>query len=601
MSKTLSVLCVHGIGHGDVDQNLPTSWEGAIQNGLAAWDPELTVKCEFVKYDDLFDRSPQNPAAYAAAFARVLASGVVHGLGDLFSHSRGLFEIPDAVRWTAGMVAQWVTDEKLRADARNHILAELQAGSYDVVCAHSLGSLICYDLFTRNPAAIRDKNFISFGSQIGNPLVRDFFAGRLVPLTQATNWYHLYNPDDHVLTADIRLTAPNFIDVGTLFDIPNDPLNHSAVWYLSHENTRATVWRAFSDGAHSRTMARGVKEFAKVSAKPSRRALLVGINDYPDPGNRLEGCVNDTFLMSSLLQECGFAPGEIRVVLDERATTRGIMDRLHWLLDDVQPGDERVLFYSGHGAQMPAYGPTDEVDHLNECLVPYDFDWTPEHAITDKQFSELYSQLPYDAYFVGILDCCHAAGMTREGGRRVRGLTPPDDIRHRAIYWDSALQVWRERTLPSPNPSLADSRQGVNYLGANGATFRLGRAARLRTLPESRYDAVRKTLKHDGPYLPVLLEACQEGQLSYEYRDGAQSFGAFTFNLAAALRQDRAARRNPTFAQLLTDVGARLKAMKYDQTPNLIGAKKILTREIPWAAAAKPKSKSKPKPKRSAA
>ena len=52
--------------------------------------------------------------------------------------------------------------------------------------------------------------------------------------------------------------------------------------------------------------------------------------------------------MSAMLQECGFAPEEIRMVLNERATAKGILDRLHWLLDDLQSGDERVLFYSGH-------------------------------------------------------------------------------------------------------------------------------------------------------------------------------------------------------------------------------------------------------------
>lgn len=159
------------------------------------------------------------------------------------------------------------------------------------------------------------------------------------------------------------------------------------------------------------------------------------------------------------------------------------------------------------------------------------------------------------------------------------------------------MQAWRERSLPSPNPSLAESRQGVNYLGTNGATYRIGRAVGLRTLPQPAYDAIRKTLKHNGPYLPVLLEACQEGELSYEYRDGAQSFGAFTFNLAASLRKNMVAHRNPTFAQLIADVSARLKAMKYDQTPNLVGAKKILTRKIPWAGAT---AGGKPKPRRSA-
>jgi hypothetical protein len=82
---------------------------------------------------------------------------------------------------------------------------------------------------------------------------------------------------------------------------------------------------------------------------------------------------------------------DIRVVLNERATAAGILDRLHWLLDNVRNGDERVLFYSGHGAQIPAYGAKEEVDHFDECLIPYDFDWSLAHAMTDNRFVEFYS------------------------------------------------------------------------------------------------------------------------------------------------------------------------------------------------------------------
>jgi hypothetical protein len=32
-----------------------------------------------------------------------------------------------------------------------------------------------------------------------------------------------------------------------------------------------------------------------------------------------------------------------------------------------------------------------------------------------------------------------------------------------------------------------------------------------------------------GPYLPLIIEACQEKEFSYEYRDGATSYGAFTY------------------------------------------------------------------------
>src|SRR5207302_243143 len=168
--------------------------------------------------------------------------------------------------------------------------------------------------------------------------------------------------------------------------------DHDAIQYLSHPNTATSVWRAISGGL-SRALVKSSRAVNVAVAKPSRRALLIGINDYPDPANRLEGCVNDVFRMSEVLQEWGFAPGDIRVVLNDRATTAGILERLQWLLDGAGDGQARVLFYSGHGAQMPDYGAKEKVDHLDECLVPYDFDWTPARAVTDIQFHELYTQL----------------------------------------------------------------------------------------------------------------------------------------------------------------------------------------------------------------
>ncbi len=116
------------------------------------------------------------------------------------------------------------------------------------------------------------------------------------------------------------------------------------------------------------------------------------------------------------------------------------------------------------------YSPSGAPDSVDECLVPYDFDWTPEHAILDRQFSQLYSQLPYDCYFVAMLDCCHSGGMTRDGGPRIRGLTPPDDIRHRALRWEASEGMWVPREFPPLNGSLSKSKNGADYLGDNGAT-----------------------------------------------------------------------------------------------------------------------------------
>lgn len=581
MSTRLSLLCVHGVGHAEIDAGFQQSWSAAITRAIESVDQGVQLDIDFVLYDDLFDKAPLNPLTYAAASAKLLASAVAHGLTDLLTGARGITDIPAVIKWTAGMVAQWSTDEQLREDLRQLILDKIEGKTYDVVLAHSLGSLICYDTFLHDNDAIKDAVFVSFGSQIGNPAVRDVFAGRIKPLT-CRKWYHLYNPVDHVLTYPLGIRADNYQQVTVSFDVPNDALNHDATWYLSHTSTVATVWHDAVPAPASRGIVSAAREMASLAVKPSRRALLIGINDYPDPASRLEGCVNDVFLMSAVLQESGFEPKDIRIVLNDRATTQGIMDRLHWLLDGVRDGDERMLFYSGHGAQIPRYNIQGEPDHVDECLVPYDFDWSPAHAILDRQFAELYSQLPYDSYFVAMLDCCHSGGLTRDGGPRVRGLSPPDDIRHRALKWDATERMWVPRDFTPLNRSLKDRKNGADFLGQNGATQRLGRAMMLRTRPDKDYDKTRKELDHFGPYLPILLEACQEQQLSYEYRDGVTSYGVYTYSMAATLRELRARGENPSFNTLNDLVTAKLRRMRYNQTPNLVGAKVRCNAPVPW-------------------
>src|SRR5215471_1074031 len=582
MPSTFSVLCVHGVGHGDHDADLQPSWKNAITTNLGRWQQGV-VECDFFFYDDLFDHSPLNPVVYGKAFAELLASGVIHGVGDLFGATRGVLDVPDTVRWTAGMVAQWASEPALRDALRRKLIAKLAEKSYSLVCAHSLGTLVCYDTFCREPDAIKDKTFITLGSQIGNPCVRDCFAGRIEPI-EARQWYHLFNPDDHVLTAHIKIDAPNFAEVQTEFDKPGDVLNHDPILYFNHQNTRTRVWPDVAGGNASRLVSRAFaamdQAMAPVKSRkavtPNRRALLIGINDYPNPANCLEGCVNDVFLMSEILQERGFGASEIRIVLDHRATTSNLLERMHWLLDHVPDEGERVLFYSGHGAQIPSYSALGEVDRLDECLVPYDFDWNPQHAIRDKQFVEFYSQLPYSSRFVAVFDCCHSGGMTRDGAQKVRGISPPDDIRHRALQWDESLCRWDARPLPDQGRRTPQPQ------------YRLGRGNQLQGLTDAQYDREREALGHAGPFLPVIYEACQEAQLAHEYRDGATSYGAFTFSLAKALRSAEREGVHLTFRQLARTTATQLKTLRYEQTPNLDGPGRILNKRIPWV---EPRSK----------
>lgn len=583
----LRVLCVHGVNTPDLDPIWQGQWHDAIRAGVARWSPSRPVVTKFLAYNDLFAGAPITGLGVGEAALRLGWSGLVHGVGDLLRR-RGLLDLPELIRWTAGMIVQWVENEALRAALRRRLAAAVRREDPDLVVAHSLGSLICYDTFLRadSAALTRGRTFVSFGSQIGNPFVRNVFGGRLVS-PDVARWFHLYNANDRLFTGPIRLADERFEQVEVTFAAP-DGLDHDAPGYLAHANVTNTVWLAAAGGARARALARKAGGFTRAvqrARRAPRRALLVGINEYANPADRLEGCVNDVFLMSSVLQECGFAAGDIRVILDDRATSGAVLERLEWLLDGTGPGDQRVFYYSGHGAQIPAYGATLETDRYEECLVTHDFAWSADTAVTDDRLYELYSQLPYEAWFVAMLDCCHSGGMTRDGGLRVRGLDPPDDIRHRALTWNARVGMWEARKLADLNPDLGDRAARRDFLGRSGAARKLGRAMPLRGLGRREYDRVRKALGHHGPYMPVILEACQESEYAYEYRHGATAYGAFTYSLAEALRRMGRAGRRPSFRRLVEEATRTLGGLGYTQHPVLVGPSTVVSQPVPWQGA----------------
>jgi hypothetical protein len=79
----------------------------------------------------------------------------------------------------------------------------------------------------------------------------------------------------------------------------------------------------------------------------------------------------------------------------------------------------------------------------------------------------------------------------------------------------------------------------------------------------------------------VVIEACQEKFLSYEYRDGATSYGAFTFSMVKNLRQ----KPDTTFEQLITRTAQTLRNLGYKQEPQIIGPASIVRKRIPGAPA----------------
>ncbi|NML45377.1 caspase family protein [Ramlibacter sp. G-1-2-2] len=575
----MRILAIHGVGHGDAKTDWPPQWQQAVLSGLQTWRPDLDVPAiEFLHYDSFFEQAPLGAPEVAEALFRLSASGLFHGLTDMMRSRGGLGTALDAVRWTAGMVAQWVALDDLREQLRKHLAAAIQQQQPDVILAHSLGSLLAYDTLRRDEAAggtlAKDLTFVTFGSQIGNPAVRSVFGGRIEPLASCRFWWHLFNPEDDVFTCPLGLPArARFRQVTTFFDIPG-MADHDGAHYLGHEQTTLTVWQDLAASARGSKRAApaqpanlAVAHRAAVQPKPvelKQKAVLVGVADYADPANKLDGPVNDVFAVSAALQELGFPPDGIRVVLNDRATAEGIRERLKWLLQEAQEGDQLFFFFAGHGAQVPGYGRDSEVDRLDECLVPYDFDWTRGQGISDDELAALYGQLPYKCQFTIMLDCCHAGGMTR-GGLKARGLAPPDDIRHRMLRWDRTSQMWLPREqLASPTAAeekkVARAADRASWLGESGSVRRIGRGTSLWAPSARAYGAAKTANRHAGPYVPMMLEACGENQLAYEYRHGVTAFGAFTYSLVSVLHQVAREQKKPrlSFEQLIARTGKRI-------------------------------------------
>ena len=150
----------------------------------------------------------------------------------------------------------------------------------------------------------------------------------------------------------------------------------------------------------------------------NNKALLVGINDYPNPNNNLRGCVNDIVDMENFITSKNkvYQKENIRTLTDSSATKKNILSALNWLLLGASAGDQILFQYSGHGAQIPSKSHAIEKDGLDEIICPYDFrgEDAAETAISDKEFAKIFAKIPKGVHFVWISDSCHSEDLSRK-------------------------------------------------------------------------------------------------------------------------------------------------------------------------------------------
>ena len=262
----------------------------------------------------------------------------------------------------------------------------------------------------------------------------------------------------------------------------------------------------------------------------ARKALLVGLNHYPDPANTLRGCINDVRQVSDLLcSRFGFAAnGSTRSLTDARATTAAIVDRLHWLLDGARAGDVLVFHYSGHGSQVPDRHGDEVDDGLDEIICPYDLDW--DDPFTDDDLYAIVKDLPAGVNLTVVLDCCHSGTGLREAA------SPGSRARRRCLSAPPALS----------RPRRADA-------------------------------AVRRFGSRAAQHGAILIAGCRSDQVSADaYIDG-DYHGALTYFLCRAIET---AEGRLTYRELIERVRRELRENQFDQVPQLEGPAAMLRGEV---------------------
>jgi hypothetical protein len=172
----LRVLCVHGVNTQDFDTAWQDAWRQAIEAGIGRWNPRRSVETSFLAYNDLFAQAPITPQGLAEALLKLGWSGLMHGITDR-PRARGLFDLPDVLRWTAGW---WPSGPRTSACERRcaGVLEAMRAHRPTWCVAHSLGSLVLRRPSCGKPARRRSRIARSFPSGRRSAiLVRNVFGG----------------------------------------------------------------------------------------------------------------------------------------------------------------------------------------------------------------------------------------------------------------------------------------------------------------------------------------------------------------------------------------------------------------------------------------
>jgi hypothetical protein len=257
-----------------------------------------------------------------------------------------------------------------------------------------------------------------------------------------------------------------------------------------------------------------------------KRAVLVGIDDYPGTEADLNSCVNDIKGWKTLMMDrFQFTRENIRLLVNERATKEEVITRLKWLKSGVRDGDTLVFLYSGHGT---TFTERDDFGHLDEAKdealrLNGGYGW--QSMLLDDELSEIFADISLEVNLTIICDSCYSGGMADE-----KNLPLPTDLEHRI----------------DPGAPLRPF----------GCCL-------------SKKESLEATINNDfSKSKSLLLAACKEDQGSAASRPETKGYSVFSFYAIRALKRSREV---PTANDLIKQVAQDIKDADHTQIPQLKG------------------------------
>jgi len=268
----------------------------------------------------------------------------------------------------------------------------------------------------------------------------------------------------------------------------------------------------------------------------AKRALCIGINNYPGTHMDLKGCVNDANDWAAELGNRGFAVDKL---IDKDATKDALIAGFKSVIGGAGSGDLVVITFSGHGTYVPDIN-GDEVDGLDEGLCPYDIQ-TGGGALIDDEIHALFAARAAGVRLVLISDSCHSGTVTRAAA------ADPD-----------ADDGPRPRFMPMGNWLPPEQLpRGASGKPLATVAFTTGTSPFANALSRRAGD--------------LLLAGCKEGpnNFSYDARISGRACGAFSYY---ALKTLKTLKPGASYADWVAAINpAYLPSVSYPQSPQIVG------------------------------